>query len=172
MNRTQLEIYNNAAVLLAKLDSSFLDLGRLLRKAQEQDKALFKSLMGLPGLERRTGYYLVSISRTFDPLPVDDKDLAKIGWTRLARITKFVTPKTVNWLLDLARTHTDRELKLALAGKTPPKKARVVLLYLKPKQYAAYREGLLKFGAQEFGRGLAGQEAALMKLIAKAAKKK
>ncbi len=172
MDQYQLDIYNRATAMLARLDSSFLDLGRLLRKAQEEDKVLFKSLMGLPGLERRTGYYLIGISRTFDPLPVDDKELGKIGWTRLARIAKFVTPKTATWLLDLARTHTDRELKLALAGKTPVKKTRVVLLYLKPKQYAAYRSGLLKFGAQEFGRGLAGQEEALMKLIAKAAKKK
>lgn len=172
MEHHQLDIYNRATALLEKLDSSFLDLGRLLRTAQEEDKAFFKTLMKLPGLGRRTGYYLVAISRTFDPLPVDDKELAEIGWTRLARIAKFVTPKTMNWLLDLARTHTDRELKLALAGKTPNKKMKVVLLYLRPKQYAAYRAAMLKFGAQEAGRGLAGQEAALMKLISKVVKKK
>jgi hypothetical protein len=165
------EIVQYVKGLLNDLDASFLSLGDILREAQDNDPELFKKLLKLPGLDRRTGYYLASLSRTFSKVIVEKKDLLIVGWTKLVTIEKYVTQETVYGLVSAAKTHTNHELKELMAGKKPRGKSRVVLLYLVPKDYEKYRTALLKFGAYPFGIGLGAQEAALMKLIAAVPKK-
>jgi hypothetical protein len=103
----------------------------------------------------------------FRPLKVDKTLLASIGWTKLARIAKHVTKQNVAGLLALAKSHTDQQLRAKLAGKVIPNETRVVLLYLTPRQYKTYAAAMKKFGAKSVGKGLAEQETALIKLIAK-----
>lgn len=165
MNDDNAEIYNHAAEMLATIDSSFLDLGRIFATAQADNPELYKMLKTLPALEPRTAYYLMNIWKVYGHLPVEKKVLARVGWTKLQTMSKYVTFDNVNWLLDLAQACTDRQLRDTLTGKKPNKDCRVVLLYLKPAQYARYRKAMIAFGAQPFGRGLAGQEKALMALL-------
>lgn len=166
MPQNHLDTIQTAATLASDLERRFLDLGRLLREAREQDKKLFKSLLALPSLDRRTAYYLVAISETFGPLHIDKGELIKVGWTKLATIRAFVTDQNAGLLLDLAHQHSNYALRRLLAGKAPGSEARVVLLYLQPKEYKVYRQSILAFGAKPVGRQLRGQEEALMKLIA------
>lgn len=165
MNVLNIAAYNKAVELIKNLDGSFLELGRILRHAQERNGLLFADLMKIPGLDRRTAYYLIEIDRTFRPLKIDKSLLSSIGWTKLAHIAKHVTPENVIGLLAFALSHTDHELRAKLAGKLVPKNARVVLLYFQPKDYAAYSDAVIEFGAKPTGKGLTGQEPALMKLI-------
>ena len=165
------EIIEHVKKLLKNLDAWFLEIGDILRDAQENDPDLFKQLLALPGLDRRTCYYLASISRTYSKVIVEKKDLLLVGWTKLVTMEKYVTQATVLGLISAAKSHTTHELKELLAGRKINGKSRVVLLYLAPNDYQRYRTALLKYGAYPFGIGLGGQEAALMKLIATAAKK-
>lgn len=167
MLNSNFKTYSRASSLIESLDSSFVELAKILRKAQEDDKLLYGSLMQLPGLDRRTAYYLIKIDRAFGPLGLDKTELGAVGWTKLLTISSHVTEENVHALLSLAKSHTNRQLKALMAGKTPLKKARVVLLYLTPKQYAAYAVALIKHGARKKGNGLTHQETALMKVIEK-----
>lgn len=162
-----IEVYKTAVDLVLTLDSSFLDLGRILRKAREEEKELYNSLMRLPGLDPRTAYYLINIDRVFGPLGLDKTELASIGWTKLSSIANHVTEENVHALLGLAKSHTDRQLKAMMTGKKALKKTRVVQLYLSTKQYAMYAAAVVKFGAKKTGKGLADQEPALMKILKK-----
>lgn len=143
----------------------FLKIGILLNIIKETNKNLLSGIISVTGLERRTAYYFMKIARVFGPLGLDEHTLQQVGWTKLATIALFVDDENVFELIDLARWLTAEELKRGLKGKPIGKKHRVVVLYLRPKNYALYRHALLKHGAHEVGKGLGGQEGALMRLI-------
>ncbi len=157
--------YNRAVELIKNLDGTFLEFGGILRYAQEHDGLLFADLLKIPGLDKRTIYYLIEIDRIFAPLKIDKSLLSKVGWTKLAHMAKHVTPQNVIGLLTFAMSHTDRELQAKMAGKFIPANMRVVRLSLSPKQYVLYAKVLIKFGAKSVGKGLKGQENALMAVI-------
>lgn len=168
MEKGQLAAYIKAVKYSENVDEYFLELGRILSEAQEAGGDLYKNLMDL--LDRRTAYYLIEIDKAFNPLGVERSELIAVGWTKLARIARHVTQDNVEEMLVLARDSTDRQLRAIVQGETPPKKARVVLLYLRPKHYRRYAQALLMHGATSVGKGLAGQENALMKIITKVLK--
>lgn len=168
MRKLSIDVIQSAMELIADLENSFLSLGRMLGKARDENNQLFQSLLALPSLDRRTAYYLIAISTTFDALEVDDKELIQVGWTKLATLRPFVTAENVAVLLELAKQHSNYALRQILKGQGPAKDARVVALYLRPKEYETYKKALVSFGAKPVGRGLRGQEEALMKLIAAA----
>jgi len=120
---------------------------------------------------RRKAYYLVKVSKTFDPLPVPRSRLKKIGWTKLQLIGKHVEPSNLEEMLSLAENNNAKEIQRHLRGeKTLGGNAHCVLMYFTPKQYADFEEVMLKHGAQRStgsaGRtGLSNKEEAMLKVI-------
>lgn len=105
MTPSEKKTYDKAGSLTERMDDAFLELGRILRTAQAQNGVLFDQLIKIPCLRRRTAFYLMEIDRVFRPLHIRKSDLASVGWTKLARIAKHVTPDNVTELLELARAH-------------------------------------------------------------------
>lgn len=172
MKKSDQALYTKAVDLVKNLDTSFLGLARILSQAQSEQNPLYPSLMKLPGLDRRTAYYLIEIDKVFASLGVDKSILESIGWTKLSRISKHVTKSNVDAMLALAQTHTDRQLQFLLAGKKLPKRIHVVQLFMTPRLYQKYRSAMLTFGATKSPNGLSGQEKALNKLLSKSLKNK
>ena len=71
--------------------------------------------------------------------------------------------------IDLAERATAHMLQAQLATRTDATNTHVVLLRLTPEQYDEYRTCLMTHGAEKAkkGKGLVGQEQALMNLIDK-----
>lgn len=167
MTSEKLELLGKIASLVANQDSSFIELGALLRHVQEEDPELFQHVLKIQGLGRRKAYYLIKIDRAFEPLDLDVSTLSAIGWTKLGSIAQHVCQENVHALISLAATHTDHQLKALMKGKKPVKNPRVVLLYFTQRQYAIVANALISHGAKQSGKGLINQEKALLQLIGK-----
>jgi hypothetical protein len=83
------ELYDRALALSSDAEDKFLDLGRSLRQLLDRDPALFQQVVK-KRLGRRKAYYLVEVSRKFEPLPISRARLKKIGWTKLQIIGQHV----------------------------------------------------------------------------------
>ncbi len=156
------KIYEKALELLVTLDASFLELGKILRLAQDEDPALFQQLLKIPGLGRRRCYHLVKIDRTFEGYEVDKEILIAIGWTKLSIIAPHVSHETIGLLLALAQSVKAHTLTAMVKGEVPTKS---VQLFFKPEQYSAYVKALLGHGAVKKGDRLQKQEEAILHLI-------
>ena len=162
-------IYKKALELSADVEDNFLELGRALRQLLDRDPELFQQVVDQTNLGRRKAYYLVEVSRVFDPLPFPRSRLRKIGWTKLQVIAKHVTPHNVEVLLELAEATTSKDLERQLRGDKPPGNAHCVLMYFSPKDYAELEDTLLKHGGVRSGRGIQKKEEALITALRKAA---
>lgn len=151
-----------ALELHTTLDESFLELGKILRQAQDEDPVLFRQLLKIPGLGRRRCYHLAKIDRVFEPYAIDKEVLVAIGWTKLSIIEPYISDETLSILLGLAQTLEAHPLRAIVRGKVPTKSVR---LFFTPNQYGAYVEALLGYGAQKKGQRLLNQESAIMNLI-------
>ena len=169
MLKNSLKTYERALTLVATFDKAFLDLGHLLRIAQDNDKPLFESLRKIPGLGSRKAYYLAGIDRVFGELPVERERLIQIGWTKLQLMAGVLNETNYHELLVAAENHTAQQLKAIVKGQKAPGKQRVVLFYLSPEQYRLYAKALIKHGGQKSGRGFLNHDEAVMKLIAASA---
>jgi hypothetical protein len=123
-------------------------------------------------LGRRKAYYLVEISRKFEPLPISWARLKKIGWTKLQIIGRLVTKDNVEELVNLAEQLKTKQLERKMRGEEPreepPSDTHCVLMYFNPEQYTQLKEVLLQNGAEESGRGIVGKEEALINALRKA----
>jgi hypothetical protein len=170
MARSTEDLYDKALAMSGDVEDNFLELGRDLRRLQDRDLILFQQIIQKTNLGRRKAYYLVEVSRIFDPLPIPRSRLKKIGWTKLQLIGKHVDPSKLDHLLTLAETNNAKELQRHLKGQKPLGNAHCVLMYFSPKQYEELEKVLLKHGASRStgsgGRaGLSNKESALMNLI-------
>ncbi len=156
--------------LSRNVDETFLELGRALRELMDLEPRLFQEIVTQSGLGRRKAYYLIDISRTFDPLEVSRVRLKKVGWTKLAMIAKRVTQENFEKLLELAEGMNVKELERASRGDQPLGNSHCVMLYFSPKQYKELEEALVHHGARKArgGRGLAEKESALLSIVRKA----
>ena len=161
------ELYDKALALSADVEDNFLELGRSLRQLLDRDPDLFQQVVN-KGLGRRKAYYMVEVSRIFDPLPIPRSRLRKIGWTKLQVIGKHVTPDNLEDLLTLAESVNSKVLERQMRGEKPMENAHCVVMYFTPKQYAEFKEALLKNGAEPSGRGIVGKEEALINALRKA----
>ena len=160
-------LYAKLIELAADHENNFLEIGKLLRVAQEENPASFQNLLEIPDIGRRRGYCLIQVEKAFAPFNVDKSRLIKIGWSKLVIIAPVIDAENLEMWLTLAEGNTSRQLQAMLHNESLPANARVVLLYLKPKEYARYRKAMLEYGAYPSGRGLALQEKALMRLLKK-----
>jgi hypothetical protein len=114
---------------------------------------------------RRKAYYLVEVSRIFDPLTVPRARLRKIGWTKLQLIGKHVTPNNLDALLHLAEECNAKELERLMRGEKPLGNARCVLMYFSPKQYDELEDALVQHGGVRRGRGVENKEEAMISIV-------
>jgi hypothetical protein len=162
------ELYDRALALSSDVEDKFLELGRALRQLLDRDPALFQQVVKKRGLGRRKAYYLVEVSRRFEPLPISRAKLKKVGWTKLQIIGQHVTKDNVEELVNLAEQLKTKQLERKMQGDEPLNNAHCVLMYFSPKQYAEFEEALLKNGAERSGRGIVGKEEALINALRKA----
>ena len=163
------DLFDKAMALSGDVDDNFLELGKALRQLQDRDPDLFHKIVAKSNLGRRKAYYVVEVSRIFDPLPVPRARLRKIGWTKLQLIAKHVDASNLEDLLKLAESLSAKELERHLRGEKPLGNAHCVLMYFTPKQYAELEAALLKNGATRSGRGIVDKEEALIDALRKAA---
>jgi hypothetical protein len=165
------ELYDRALALSSDVEDKFLELGRSLRQLLDRDPALFQQVVK-KRLGRRKAYYLVEVSRRFEPLPISRARLKKIGWTKLQIIGQHVTKDNVEELVGLAEQLKTKQLERKMRGEEPPdeppSETHCVLMYFSPKQYAELKEVLLLNGAEPSGRGIVGKEEALINALRKA----
>jgi hypothetical protein len=165
------DLYDKALAMSEDVEDNFIELGRHLRQLQDRDLNLFQQIMQNTNLGRRKAYYLVEVSRIFDPLPIPRSRLRKIGWTKLQLIGKHIDASNLDKMLELAENNNSKELERILRGDKPlGGKAHCVLMYFSPKQYHELEEVLIQHGATRStgsgGRtGLSNKESALMNLI-------
>jgi hypothetical protein len=158
------ELYDRALALSSDVEDKFLELGRSLRQLLDRDPALFQQVVK-KRLGRRKAYYLVEVSRRFEPLPISRARLKKIGWTKLQIIGQHVTKDNVEELVGLAEQLKTKQLERKMQGDEPLNNAHCVLMYFSPKQYAELKEVLLLNGAEPSGRGIVGKEEALINAL-------
>jgi hypothetical protein len=158
-------LYDKALELFAKVPDKFLDLGRALRQLQDRDPELFQKFVAKTGIGRRKAYYLVEISRTFEPLQVSRARLHDLGWTKVQLLGKHVTQDNVEELLKLAEDTSANELERVLSGKKSLGNARCVLMYFSPKQYDELEDALVGHGGVRRGRGVENKEEAMIKMV-------
>ena len=158
-------LYDKALELFAKVPDKFLDLGRVLWQLQDRDPELFQKFVAKTGIGRRKAYYLVEISRTFEPLEVSRARVHDLGWTKVQLIGKHVTQDNVEELLKLAENSSANELERAMSGKKPLGNARCVLMYFSPKQYDELEDALVRHGGMRRGRGVEDKEEAMIKMV-------
>ncbi len=165
------DIYEKAITMAKNVEDNFLDLGRQLRQLQDRDPEKFQEIIQKTDLGRRKAYYLVEVSKTFDPLPISRARLRKLGWTKCQIIGRYANKDNVEEMVELAENMSARQLEKRLKGEDPVPNARCVLMYFSPKDYDDLEEALIANGAvrnPKTARGLQGKEEALMKIIRKA----
>ena len=162
------ELYGQAKELSTNVDDNFLELGKALRQLQDRDPEMFRQLYeSNSDLGRRKAYYLVAVSRTFDPLPISRLRLKKIGWTKLEILSHHITKDNAQELLQLAEESTAKQLGTLMKGEKPINNARCVLMYFTPKEYKVLEEALVNNGGQRSGRGFLNKEKALIAALKK-----
>ncbi len=164
------DLFEKALTLSGNAEDNFLELGKSLRRLQDRDPELFHKIVAKGNLGRRKAYYLVEISRIFDPLAIPRSRLRKIGWTKLQLIGKHVNASNLDDLLALAEEVNAKELERRMRGQKPLGNAHCVLMYFSPKQYSELEEVLLANGGQRSGRGILNKEEALLRVIRKVKK--
>jgi hypothetical protein len=162
------ELYDKAMSLSGDVEDNFLDLGKALRQLLDRDPDAFQKVWQKSNLGRRKAYYLVEVSRIYDPLPIARSRLKKIGWTKLAIIGKQIDKGNAQELLQLAEENTTKQLEALMKGEKPVDNAHCVLMYFTPKQYKVLEEALVQNGGTRSGRGIVNKEEALLKALKKA----
>lgn len=162
------DLFDKAMTLSKNVDDAFLELGRTLRQLLDREPQQFQEIVAKSDLGRRKAYYLVDVSRVFDPLQVSRARLKRVGWTKLAMVAKQVRQDNVDELLDLAEQNNVKELDRIMRGEKPLGNSHCVLMYFSPKQYEELEEALVHHGARKAGRGLVEKEKALLRMMRKA----
>jgi hypothetical protein len=146
-------------------EDGFLLLAKRLREVQDKTPELFASVAGLCGIGLRKAFYLARIDRQFRTLGVDGNRLYAIGWSKLRLIGDCINGVNREQLLKLAETCTARELELKMRNVEPVDGTQCVNLYFEPAEYEVFAATILNHGGLKSGRGLTGQEKALIKAL-------
>ena len=159
------DLIDKALALSGDVEDNFLELGKALRQLQDRDPDLFHQIIQKTNLGRRKAYYLVEVSRIFDPLPIPRSRLRKIGWTKLQLIGKHIDTNNLDELLQLAEESNTKELERHMRGEKPLGNAHCVLMYFSPKQYAELEDMVVKYGGVRSGRGIQNKEEAMLSMV-------
>jgi hypothetical protein len=113
-------------------------------------------------------YYLRDVGEFSGNLDIPNRELAKVGWTKLAILAKYCEPGAEERGFELALMHSAERLPSTLKGTSPPRqKSHSILLRLTDAQYKLLSRTLLRFGAKPAarGKGIANKEIALIRAL-------
>ena len=127
-------LFFETLLLIARFNDNFLELASLLRQVYETSHHDFKTLISIPQLGPRKGYYLVEIDKAFGGNEHLRPRLNKIGWTKLQLIAKHVTHDNREDFLKLAEANTAKNLERIMHGVDPIIGGRSVLLVFTAEQ--------------------------------------
>lgn len=157
---------------LAEEPRRFLTLAIRLRDLREFDPSAFQSVIDVKPLQPRRSYELVRIAETFANKGISAERLEAIGWTKLAILARHLAATDgehapLEAFIDLAERTTVHHLIAQLKTLSDASHNRVVVLRFNHDHYEVFRAIMLANGAKKAknGKGLVGQEAALMKYI-------
>jgi len=159
------ELYLRAISLAKSFAANFIELAAQLRKLQELYPDRYQDFLKASGIGKRKAYYLVSIDKTFEKLPVPKLELSKLGWTKLTVLQPHATENNIQEIVTYAKAHTAEELKQYLKGKDAMSKERSILMYFSSDDYNKLVQTLVKHGAVKSGNALVHKEKALMKMV-------
>lgn len=134
-------------------------------KGSKQAAKVFKGLIDSGVVKRRRAYYLVKIGQLLHDRTISHGKAAEIGWTKLQIIADKITGKNAAKLVRLALNSSAQELKRIMREDDQKPAPHCVLMYFSPQQYRQFRRAMVLHGATSTGRGLAGKEQAIMRLI-------
>ncbi|MDI1263932.1 MAG: hypothetical protein PS018_11805 [bacterium] len=154
----------------ALANKDHLELGRLIARELDQREATTADFIVLSkriGCSLRTSRYAADVYRLAQNVGLSAKEVADIGWTKLAVMTAASgdAPAKAD-LVAFCAGRTVTELRAALAGKAGA--VKTVAFTLNKRQRAELDAALVRFGARRHGRSILGKELALMKLVSKA----
>ena len=162
------DLFDKAMALSSEaIDQTFLDLGKTLRTLLDRDPELFRQVVEKTDLGSRKAYYLVNISRVFEPLPIPRARVLALGWTKLERISRSITKDNWQELIELAEKNNVKQIEAVVKGDKPQTNAHCFLAYFEPKDYKLMEELLVQNGSKKTGRGLIDKEAAMMRIFRK-----
>jgi hypothetical protein len=145
----------------------FSELARTLCELHALDPSAFREAAKETGLSLRTAYYLLSIGQKVKDHPQRDR-LERLGWTKLKILIPHFEMANFRSVLAFAETHTAEECRRHLRDQDTKEKTRCMLLRFTPHEYARFSAAVVNAGGRKKGKGLAGTEAALLKIIARA----
>jgi hypothetical protein len=93
----------------------------------DRDPALFQQVVK-KRLRRRKAYYLVEVSRKFEPLPISRPRLKKMGWTKLQIIGQRLTKDNLEELVGLAEQLKTKQLERKMQGQEPRENRRAAFI--------------------------------------------
>ena len=143
------DIYEKALTMSKNVEDNFLDLGRQLRQLQDREPELFQKIIDQSDLGKRKAYYLVEVSKTFDPLPISRALVCASSAGPSVRSSASTSPRTMSrrwssWPRACPSSGSRRQLR----GEPPMKNAHCVLMYFSPEQYEEFEAVLLAHGAK------------------------
>jgi hypothetical protein len=161
-------------VTLAGRRSNFWDLGNALLMLRDTSRYTgdFKRTVKNAGLNLRQAYYLCEIVDQLRPFARNKERFEAIGWTKSQVIARGLNKQNLKERLELAEAkgNSTRKLRSLMKGETPPSDPRRVVLYFTKDDYGVFEKAVLQNGGAIARRGnLVDKEAAVLKLIKKAA---
>ena len=161
-------------VTLAGRRSNFWELGNALLMLRDTSRYTgdFKRTVKNAGLNLRQAYYLCEIVDQLRPFARYKERFEAIGWTKTQVIARGLNRQNLRQRLEWAETkgNSTRKLPILMKGETQPPEQRRVVLYFSPEDYGVFEKAVVQNGGAIADRGnLVDKEAAVLKLIKKAA---
>jgi hypothetical protein len=160
-------IKKRAGKLTERSSAPFTDLANELCDLRGIDQSRFREHVSDLGLSPRKAYYLIKIWDRLEGV-VPSERLEKLGWSKLKVLLPNINERNAEAVLVFAEKHTVRECELYLSKQPYREKTRCMLIRFSVKDYAIFADAIVRHGGQKRGKGLAGTEKALLKIIAKA----
>jgi hypothetical protein len=160
--------------LAGRRTNNFWELGNALLMLRDSSRYTgdFKRTVKKAGLNLRQAYYLCEIVDQLRPFARHEERFEAIGWTKTQVIARGLNRQNLKERLELAEAkgNSTRNLQSLMKGETPPSETRRVVLHFTKNQYKAFEKAVVQNGGSIAPRkNLVDKEAAVLKLIKKAA---
>jgi hypothetical protein len=160
--------------LAARRTDKFWELGSALLMLRDGFRYTgdFRRTVKMAGLNLRQAYYLCEIVDQLRAFARYKERFEAIGWTKTQVIARGLNRQNLKERLELAEAKgsSTRKLQSLMKGEPPLPEARRVVLYFTKDDYGVFEKAVVQNGGAIAGRGnLVNKEAAVLKLIKKAA---
>ena len=165
------KLLKQAVKLAAEPTDNFPELARCLADIHH-DRGSLREFVDESGMGKRKAYYLVELGTRLRNVSIPDKRLRRIGWTKAQIIAKHITRENANQLLKQAEENTSEALNAIMRGEEPEQKQHVLHLRFSSRDRDEVVDAILQNGGRRSSQGLAGKEAAILRIIRQAAQAK